>query len=58
MRPGIVHSSPAAQGIVRFYCSSGRGVCPGGVDVLVCPAGAVLRAAVRELGGGCTDVEA
>ena len=26
VRPGIVHSSPAAQGIVRFYCSSGRGV--------------------------------
>ena len=26
VRPGIVHSSPAAQSIVRLYCSSGRGV--------------------------------
>ena len=36
MRPGIVHSSPAAQSIVRFYCSSGRGVSRGGWYVLVC----------------------
>ena len=48
---GIVQSSPDAQGIVRLYCSSGRGVLMRRY-VLVCPAGAV-RPAVRELGGGC-----
>ena len=54
MRPGIivaiVQSLPDAQGIVRLYCSSGRGVLMG--YVLVCLAEAV-RPAVRELGGGC-----
>ena len=42
--PGIVHSSPAAQGIVRFYCSSG-GVCPGGLvcTVVSCWSGGCLH---------------
>ena len=44
MRPGIVHSLSPAQGIVRPYCSSGRGVSSSCWGSTTCGA---------RLGGGC-----